>query len=264
MLELLRYIPQTPHPTPLLFIHGAWHGAWCWAEYFLPYFEQQGFAAYALSLRGHGNSTPQKLRWVSIWDYVADVRQQVEIIEQEAQHPPVLIGHSMGGYIVQKYLERYDAPAGVLLASIPVMGTLPFFSRFFRRYPLAFLKSGLLMKGYSLVEDVERAHALFFSAHMPFEQVKQYHTKIQDESFRLVFDSALLNRPNPKRVKPAPMQVLAAANDQIFSVKEQMTTAKAYHTEAVVLADTAHDVMLEPNWQVAADHILMFIHNLPT
>jgi len=23
------------HPVPLLFVHGAWHGAWCWDEHFL-------------------------------------------------------------------------------------------------------------------------------------------------------------------------------------------------------------------------------------
>ena len=23
------------HPVPLLFVHGSWHGAWCWDEHFL-------------------------------------------------------------------------------------------------------------------------------------------------------------------------------------------------------------------------------------
>lgn len=43
------------HSTPLLFIHGAWHGAWCW-EKFLSYFAEHGYESHALSLRGHGNS----------------------------------------------------------------------------------------------------------------------------------------------------------------------------------------------------------------
>ena len=29
----------------LLFVHGAWHGAWCWAEHFLDFFAAQGYAA---------------------------------------------------------------------------------------------------------------------------------------------------------------------------------------------------------------------------
>ncbi|MBI5715520.1 MAG: alpha/beta hydrolase, partial [Chloroflexi bacterium] len=45
-LELITRQPASnPRPTPLLFVHGAWHGAWCWAEYFLPYFAQHGYVS---------------------------------------------------------------------------------------------------------------------------------------------------------------------------------------------------------------------------
>ena len=36
---------------------------------------------------------------------------------------------------------------------------------------------------------------------------------------------------------------------------EQIATARAYNTEAVLLADTAHDAMLEPTWQSTAQII---------
>ncbi|MCA9946237.1 MAG: alpha/beta fold hydrolase, partial [Anaerolineales bacterium] len=67
MLELLVHEPtQKAKNTPLLFIHGAWHGAWCWEEHFLPYFAERGYAVYAPSLRGHGQSSGQeRLRWSS-------------------------------------------------------------------------------------------------------------------------------------------------------------------------------------------------------
>jgi non-heme chloroperoxidase len=42
------------HETPLLFVHGAYTAAWCWDENFLPWFAEQGYAAYAVSLSGHG------------------------------------------------------------------------------------------------------------------------------------------------------------------------------------------------------------------
>ncbi len=89
--------------TPILFVHGVWHAAWCWDEHFLPYFAEKGFTAYALSLRHHGKSqSTGSIRWIRGAEYVEDVAQVVEMIGQT----PVLIGHSMGGYIVQKYLER--------------------------------------------------------------------------------------------------------------------------------------------------------------
>jgi pimeloyl-ACP methyl ester carboxylesterase len=36
------------HPPPLLFVHGSWHGAWCWAEHFLDFFADKGYRAVAL------------------------------------------------------------------------------------------------------------------------------------------------------------------------------------------------------------------------
>lgn len=102
------------HPVPLLFVHGAWHAAWCWDEHFLDFFADKGYRALAVSLRGHGNSpTPKPLRSCSIADYVDDVASVADSLPTR----PVLIGHSMGGFIVQKYLESHEAPAGVLVAS---------------------------------------------------------------------------------------------------------------------------------------------------
>jgi pimeloyl-ACP methyl ester carboxylesterase len=112
---------------PLLFVHGAWHGAWCWDDHFLDFFADKGFRALALSLRGHGkSSTDKRLNRFSIADYVDDVRSVAEALPV----PPVVIGHSMGGFVVQKYLESNAAPAGVLLASAPPKGVNKSLMRF--------------------------------------------------------------------------------------------------------------------------------------
>ena len=56
-LEVLCRMPAgEARPTPLLFVHGAYTAAWCWDENFLPWFAEQGYAAYAVSLSGHGAS----------------------------------------------------------------------------------------------------------------------------------------------------------------------------------------------------------------
>src|SRR5574340_123070 len=94
------------HPIPLLFVHGSWHAAWCWDEHFLDYFADRGYRALAVSLRGHGGSdSPKPLRRCSIADYVDDVAAVADSLPVR----PVVIGHSMGGFITQKYLESYDA-----------------------------------------------------------------------------------------------------------------------------------------------------------
>lgn len=69
---------------------------------------------------GHGQSDGHSgLAACGIDDYVGNVRQIVATLPE----PPVLVGHSMGGFVVQRYLELGHEAAGVvLLASVPPRG----------------------------------------------------------------------------------------------------------------------------------------------
>ena len=40
--------------TALLFLHGSFHGSWCWQEHFLPYFVDAGYTVVAPDWRGTG------------------------------------------------------------------------------------------------------------------------------------------------------------------------------------------------------------------
>lgn len=252
-LEILSRQPAgAAKPTPLLFVHGAWHGAWCWDEYWLPYFASKGYRVSAVSLRGHGASGNNRaLRWTRADGYVEDVLRAADGLDA----PPVLIGHSMGGYVVQKVLEQRAFPAGVLLASIPTVGSLPFMLRLTLRRPLSVLRSMLTLSGRPLVSPASWSRDLFFSADVPEALTRRWHERLQDESFMLILDSGLLRLPRPARVT-TPLLVLAAANDRVFSLAEEEATARAYGTTARVLPDLAHDAMLDSGWQRAADAVL--------
>lgn len=266
IIELLSHRPiVSKHTPPLLFIHGAWHGAWCWEEFFLPYFAQHGYHAHALSLRGHGDSPKTKRMFLNgVWDYVADVKYIADQLQAEYGVAAVLIGHSMGGYVIQKYLQQYDASGAVLLASIPSFGTLPFTLRFTWRYPHILFQLLSRLNGYRIVADVRRFHRLFFSDDMPYEQVMRYHAKIGNESVRLFFESGLFQIPKPRRVqtKNIPMLVIAADADRIFPLREEKATAQAYGTELVIIEHTAHDMMLEKTWQQTADAIIAWLEKM--
>lgn len=253
-LELITRQPASnPRPTPLLFVHGAWHGAWCWDEYFLPYFAQHGYIAHALSLRGHGKSEGNT-HWNLISDYVDDVKQ----VAQGLAASPVIIGHSMGGFTAQKYLETNPAPAAVLLASIPSFGMLPLDLRFMIKTPLPLLKALITFKGYHLIGTLELTHHSFFSADMPMEKVKAYFARMQDESWGVVVSASFLQLPRPQKVT-TPMLVLGAQNDTIFPVNEVQATARAYRTTAEIFPNMAHDMMLEAGWQSVADRIIAWL-----
>lgn len=252
-LDLLEHHPSCEaHPTPVLFVHGSWHAAWCW-ENFLPYFAEHGYHAYALSLRGHGNSEGyEKLRWLSAArDYVADVAQ----IVQRLDAPPVIVGHSMGGYILQKYLETNTLPAGVLLASMPVMGTLRFGYRYALRHPWPFIKAHLSLNPWHMVATTALSKDTFFSDNMPDPETARHFSRLSGESFLAELEMMGLAPPRPNRVD-TPLLVLAAEKDRVFSIAEEQATAQAYHTKAEVFQHMAHDMMLEAGWQKVAGRIL--------
>ena len=253
MLELIQKgSSSASHPVPLLFVHGAWHGAWCWDEHFLDFFAERGYCCYAPSLRGHGASTGRaRLRRTGIQDYVRDVAQAAA----ELPTQPVLVGHSMGGFVVQKYLENHTAAGAVLVAAVPPSGVLRITLNIARRHPVQFAKANALLKLAPVVATPELVRELFFSAATPDDQVNAYHLRVQDESYRAFLDMLFLNLVKTKHVNRVPMLVLGAERDTIVSQRETRRTALIYGAEAEIFSDMGHDMMLEPGWQAVAERI---------
>jgi pimeloyl-ACP methyl ester carboxylesterase len=239
------------HPVPLLFVHGAWHAAWCWDENFLSYFADKGYRAVALSFRGHGESPTNKpLRTCSVADYVDDISS----VADRLSSAPVIIGHSMGGLIVQKYLESHDAPAGVLMTSIPPQGNLGNALRWIRHRPSHFAKMTLTGKALPYINSPQLARERFFSPHTPEADVRKYAARLQEDSSRIGIDCLLLRLPRPKRVR-TPLLVLGAEEDTAHTRKEIVATARAYGTEAEFFPNMGHNMMLEPGWAAVAERI---------
>ncbi len=255
-LELIERRPEVKsYSTPILFVHGMWHGAWCWDDLFMPYLAKKGCHVYALSLRGHGKSEGrEKLRWSSIKDYVEDVHQIVEQIEDT----PVLVGHSMGGFIVQKYLERYSVPSAVLLAPVSSKGVLGATLRVLFNHPLLFLKANLTMSMYPLISTTARCKELFFSEGMSDQTVSRYHAQMQDEAYRAYLDMLLFNLPKISKIKTK-MLVLGGEEDGVISPAEVKSTAESYNAELEMYSGMAHDMMLEKDWQKVADRLLSWM-----
>lgn len=255
-LEIISKYPSGgTRPTPLLFVHGGLHAAWCWDAHFLDYFAQHGFAAHAVSLRGHGKSEGRaNLRWTRIADYVEDVANAV----RQLSVSPVLIGHSMGGLVVQKYLEAYSSPAAVLLSPPPLKGLLVTALRLARRHPLVFARVNLKLSFFQLVATPGLARDAFFSEDLSDDQVLAYWKQMKEESFLAFLDMLALNLPKPAKVK-APLLVIGAARDANIRPKEIEATARAYNAQSEIITGVAHDMMLEIRWQAVADRILVWL-----
>jgi alpha-beta hydrolase superfamily lysophospholipase len=181
---------------------------------------------------------------------VADVRAEAERFDT----PPVLVGHSMGGLVVQKYLERYGAPAAVLMASVPPRGATPATLRFARRHPLVFLRTNATARLGPVVGTPALAREMLFTPSTPDDVTAACFPQLQDESYRAYLDMMMFDLPKPARIH-VPMLVLGGELDQVFSVKEVHATARAYRTTAQIFAGMGHDLMLDRNWDQVADRI---------
>jgi len=242
--------------TPLLFVHGKWHGAWCWDEHFLPYFASHGYDSTAFSLRGHAESEGRKkLRWTSIAEYVADLEQ----VAGKFDTPPVIIAHSMGGFITQKYLEtHHNHPAVVLLTPIPPTGLWPTTFLVLRERPMVLFKAIATLSLYPVVETPEVARWSLFSNDFPQDLLEKYHLCLQNESFRSYLDELGLNLVHSKRVK-TPLLVIGAENDAVITPDMVQAAARKYGLQAKILPNMAHDVMLETGWEEVAEAILEWL-----
>lgn len=235
---------------PILFVHGAWQGAWSW-ERFLPWFAARGWEAHALDLRGHGESpNDRSLRRTRIAHYVEDVGRVVETLDED----PVIVGHSMGGLVVQKYLERRTLPRAVLLAPVPLGGVWRTAVRTALRHPLRFLQANLTLDLGPLVATRGIAQDLLLADDAPAHDIERYWPLMQSESYLAYLDMLLLVRARPQLVD-TPVSIVAGSADRLFGVKELRRMCQPYGTELVVIDGAAHDLSIDPRWEQVASAV---------
>eukprot|EP00438_Fugacium_kawagutii_P010633 Skav234431 [mRNA] locus=scaffold3409:35695:36234:+ [translate_table: standard] len=121
----------------LVFVHGSYHAAWCYDQFFLEFFRKKGFNAYALSLRGQGKGTMEtKAVAGTLEEHAADVASFVAHLERQGERV-VLLGHSFGGLITLQAAENLEKLAGlILLCSVPPSGNVGIILRSLFRSPL--------------------------------------------------------------------------------------------------------------------------------
>jgi pimeloyl-ACP methyl ester carboxylesterase len=251
MLELIdRGSCTEAHPVPLLFVHGAWHAAWCWDEHFLSFFADNGFRAVAVSLRGHGSSSLSgRLSSCSIADYVADVRAAAIDLGRE----PILVGHSLGCFVVQRYLEQHRSPGAVLLAPTTSRGALHMTKHMFARHPWTFLRASTFGNSVAMVGTTARCREFLFCAHTPQHVVASCAARLGPESVRAGLEP-IVRPPKARRVRTR-LLVLGAEDDGSRRDGDVAAAASRYRVDAQLFPDMGHDMMLERGWVDVAQRI---------
>jgi pimeloyl-ACP methyl ester carboxylesterase len=226
---------------PLLFVHGLGHGAWCW-EHWLDGAADAGFPAYAVSLRGHGGG-PGRLRTALLGQYVDDVVRTAAALPR----PAVLVGHSMGGLVVQRALARYAAVAGVLVAPVPAHPAVGALLRIARQHPLDALR---IVAGGSLPLRPE-----YLFRELGPEDAAQHADRCHGES-AVVQYQLLMHRPAPPPLGSPPVLVLATPDDRLIPIRGIRSTAARYGADVHEFPGIGHDLMLDARWREPLDAML--------
>jgi pimeloyl-ACP methyl ester carboxylesterase len=256
-LEVISQLPKrATRKPPLLFVHGGYCDAWCWTPYFLPWFAERGWPAHALSLRGHGKSAGLSSLFVAgLDDFVADV----EHVAGELAAPPMLIGHSMGAAVIERMLATRPVRAAALVAPVPPAGLFSVAARLAAAHPdyvshLATFEPSKLSDGL-----LSTLRPFYFSASVPPAIHIEAERHMRVESPRALFDLSLrLHMALPER-PVSPVFVLGAENDRICTPADAQATAHHHGVTATILPGMAHMLMLEPEWETAAESLAAWL-----
>lgn len=88
--------------SDFVFVHGAWHGAWCWKQVLAPV-RDAGHRAFAVTLGGVGERAHQRSADIDLQGHVLDVKA---VIEAEELHGAILVGHSYAGMVITGVADR--------------------------------------------------------------------------------------------------------------------------------------------------------------
>ena len=213
--------------TPLLMVHGGLHGWWAW-ESWMGLLAAAGWRCFAMSLRNHtgSRSIPDAEYFAStVADYVADV----DAVMRWLGTPPVLIGHSMGGIVVQKVAEAREASALVLVCSVGPgqLGGI--------RPPLA------ADRGFAL--DPATARALWFRE-IDDDAFAAFHARLVPESPGVLNDYSGGNVHVAREKIACPVLAIGAEFDRT-PVHRVPAIAAFYGCDSIVVPDAAHNLMME-------------------
>ena len=148
------------------------------------------------------------------------------------------------------------------MASVPPYGLLPAnLAMFWSRPALWHELARILFTGVRSADAVTLRDGLFANQ-LDAGTFGEFAARVGDESRLAVI--GLLGQRNfaPLPWQAQPLLVMGGTRDHLIGLPDLWFTAAWYGTQPVVLPGVAHVIMLDPDWQMAADHVLDWIARL--
>jgi pimeloyl-ACP methyl ester carboxylesterase len=254
---------------PVVFIHGLWLHGTSWQPW-IDCFRAEGYSPFAPEYPGEAPTVAgTRARPDSVADYSLDeltghYRDIIELLSE----PPILIGHSIGGVVVQKLLSQGFGAAGVALSSAQIQGV--------RSLPLSQLTVGLPMLanprnvtrsmsltfeqfryGFANAVSAEEARELFDAWTVPSTLRPLFQTSLVDLQLR---SEAAVNLS----VNRGPLLLVAGGLDRMQPRSIAEATLKQYRqsrttTDIEIFESRGHSLVIDSGWSAVADRVLAWL-----
>jgi len=252
----------------IVFITGAFIGNNCWDEW-KSYFEYEGYKCIAPAWP-HKNASPEELRNRPLNDLIAsntlaEVTNHFTSIINAFPEKPILIGHSLGGLIVQVLLQKKLGFAGVAIHPFPPMGVNIFW--------LSFLKA--IWEAMVLFSSSKQVYLMSFNKWrytiangMDYEQQKElYYQYAIPESKKIIREAFNCTAKIDFDKPHSPLLITSGSIDKLIPASLNYSNYKKYTseksiTEYIEFKAHTHLVFGVPYWKEEANCVLHWLQGL--
>jgi pimeloyl-ACP methyl ester carboxylesterase len=201
---------------PLILLHGAWHGHWCWYK-ISPLLQKLGYNVLTPDLPGHYYQR-RNFKNIDINTYVYSVQNLIET----CQNPVILVGHSMAGLIITQVAENIPEKIAQL---IYISGFIPQHGESLITEQAKF-KSSPLTK---LMRADKRSNTLFLPENAPLEISNLFYNLCSQEDRQYALSHL---QPQPlrpfmnrifisERIRQIPKLYVECLKDKVIDIRHQ-------------------------------------------
>jgi len=249
------------HAKTIVFIHGMFMTPKSWDKW-QTYFQQQGYTTIAPAWPLHGG--PVKQQWTpeaaaELGNLTLDrVIESYREVLRKLPEKPIVIGHSMGGLIVQKLLSEGLVAKAVAIDSAPPSG-------------LIVLKWSFIKSNWPVIspfEDVAQPFAPSFSDFqyafancLPEDEAQALYSEYAVPESRRVGRGTSSDVAKIDFSKPhAPLLIIAGEDDDIIPAALNLKNFKQYGdsssaTDFHQFPGQCHALTVDRNWQDVASYV---------
>lgn len=247
----------------VVFIHGLFLNDQTWTEW-ETFFKKKGYTTHAPAYPGH-EGIPSELR-KNAQDSLGnvtftDVVNKMEAFIETLPEKPIIIGHSMGGLVAQKLIEKDLAEAAVIISSAPPKGVITL------KFSFAKSNLGLLnpFKGNSIHYPTKKWFHYAFTNTLSREESDSIFDKFVVPESRNIPRETLKKAGKIDFKKPhAPLLFISGKEDHIIPASLNKKNFMRYKDEKSIrehkiFEGRDHFIAREDGWKEVANYVYKWL-----